>query len=60
MYLSRIFYAFLFLGAISAVATPAPVAEEKRDLQKRADVSDVLSVVSVLQSSTGSILPQIG
>jgi len=60
MHFSRIFYAFLSLGVISAAATPAPVAEQKRDLKKRADVTDILSVLDVLQGSTGSILPQIG
>jgi len=60
MFFSRIFYAFLSLGVITAAASPAPVAEEKRDIQKRADVSNVLSVISGLQGSTGSILPQIG
>ncbi|KIJ55982.1 hypothetical protein M422DRAFT_239159 [Sphaerobolus stellatus SS14] len=59
MIFSRVLLSFLSLGVISAVASPAPVAEEKRAIEKRADVSDVLGVVSTLQSSSNSILPQI-
>jgi len=42
------------MSALSVYASPAPV-----EIKKRADVSDVLSVVSTLQDSTSSILPQL-
>ncbi|KIJ26832.1 hypothetical protein M422DRAFT_191687 [Sphaerobolus stellatus SS14] len=52
MFFSRVFsFAVLSLSVISAAATP--VAPKKRA------VSDVLAVVGTLQSSTGTILPQI-
>ncbi|TFK37804.1 hypothetical protein BDQ12DRAFT_713276 [Crucibulum laeve] len=54
MIASRILFSFLTLGVISAAAIPAAVTVEKRE-----DVSDILAVVSTLQGSTGSILPQI-
>lgn len=44
---------FFAFGALSAVGSPAPV------VQKRQDVSSVLSILDTLQSQTGSILPQI-
>ncbi|KAF5342323.1 hypothetical protein D9611_001490 [Ephemerocybe angulata] len=53
MYFKSIVASFFALSAICAVASPAPVAE------KRQDVSSVLAIVNSLQSSTGSILPQI-
>jgi len=53
MYAIRLVASFFAFGAISALATPTPVVE------KREDVSDVLAIVGTLQSSTGSILPQI-
>jgi len=53
MFFSRAIISFFALGAISALAHPAPV-------EKRQDVSDVLAVVETLKSSTNSILPQIG
>ncbi|GJJ12738.1 hypothetical protein Clacol_006983 [Clathrus columnatus] len=61
MIFSRVVFSLLTLGAISAVATPTPVpvSDEKRAIEKRADVSDVLGVVSTLGDATGSILPQI-
>ncbi|KIJ44496.1 hypothetical protein M422DRAFT_30357, partial [Sphaerobolus stellatus SS14] len=52
MFFSHVFsFAVLSLSVISAVATPA--APKKRA------VTDVLAVVNTLQSSTGTILPQI-
>ncbi|KIJ25928.1 hypothetical protein M422DRAFT_273066 [Sphaerobolus stellatus SS14] len=61
MIVSRILFSFLSLGAISAVATPTPVvvSDEKRAIEKRADVSDISGVISTLRSNTNSILPQI-
>ncbi|PPQ81850.1 hypothetical protein CVT25_013450 [Psilocybe cyanescens] len=41
-------------GSLSASATPVP-----ETVEKRADISDVLSVISTLKSSTGTIIPQI-
>ncbi|KDR67389.1 hypothetical protein GALMADRAFT_147174 [Galerina marginata CBS 339.88] len=54
MFASRFFASFLAFSAIAAYASPAPI-----EVQKRADVSDVLSVVSTLKSATSSILPQL-
>ncbi|RXW14963.1 hypothetical protein EST38_g10890 [Candolleomyces aberdarensis] len=54
MIFSRVVAALFAFGTISAVASPAPAVVEKRE-----DVSDVLAVISTLQSTTGGILPQI-
>ncbi|KAF9048943.1 hypothetical protein BJ165DRAFT_1367828 [Panaeolus papilionaceus] len=54
MSFSRAIFSFLAIGAIGALASPAPVAE------KREDVSDVLAVVGNLKAATNVILPQIG
>ncbi|KDR65681.1 hypothetical protein GALMADRAFT_284152 [Galerina marginata CBS 339.88] len=54
MFASRFFATFLAMSALAAYASPAPV-----EIKKRADVSDVLSIVSTLQGTTSSILPQL-
>ncbi|KAF6759949.1 hypothetical protein DFP72DRAFT_121232 [Ephemerocybe angulata] len=53
MYFKSIVASFFALGAICAAASPAPVVE------KRQDISSVLAIIETLQSSTGSILPQL-
>ncbi|TFK34535.1 hypothetical protein BDQ12DRAFT_689452 [Crucibulum laeve] len=53
MFTSRILFSFLAIGAVSVAASPAPI------IAKRADVSDILTVVSTLNSTTATILPQI-
>jgi hypothetical protein len=53
MFFARAVLAFIAVGAVSVFATPAPV------VQKRQDISDVLSVLNTLDASTKSILPQI-
>lgn len=47
---------FFAFGALTAVASPAPVVDT---VEKRQDVSSVLAILDTLQSQTGSILPQI-
>jgi hypothetical protein len=54
MIFTRVFATLFAFGAVSALASPAPAVE------KRQDVSEVLAVISTLQSTTGGILPQIG
>ncbi|PPR04822.1 hypothetical protein CVT24_007082 [Panaeolus cyanescens] len=53
MFFSRALFSLLAVGAIGALASPAPVVE------KREDVSDVLAVVGNLKATTDVILPQI-
>lgn len=55
MIFSRVVATLFAFGTISVLASPAPVVVEKRQ-----DVSNVLGVIGTLQSTTGSILPQIG
>ncbi|KDR68101.1 hypothetical protein GALMADRAFT_216006 [Galerina marginata CBS 339.88] len=55
MFASRFFVSFLAFSALSAYASPAPVVVEKR----APDVSSVLAIISTLQGSTSTIVPQI-
>ncbi|KDR68068.1 hypothetical protein GALMADRAFT_146561 [Galerina marginata CBS 339.88] len=54
MFASRFFASFLAMTALAAYASPAPV-----EIERRADISDVLAIVGTLKTATAPITAQL-
>ncbi|KAH9480028.1 hypothetical protein JR316_0006625 [Psilocybe cubensis] len=55
MFFSRFFLPLLSFGALSALAAPVP----SENIERRADISNVLGILGTLGGQTGIILPEI-